>query len=136
MFFLCSCVMFRTKLKQTEVDCEYLRRFCETLTEENGKLQKEVQQLRVLKVSPDQTSLMHGNQHPPPTTLTMCPSCKSVSLSSSSSSTSSAAAKSPTEEMCQYPVAVFHQQQFPLCLKKLSLTINNNRMFESHLPHA
>ncbi|XP_031282945.1 homeobox-leucine zipper protein HOX27-like [Pistacia vera] len=28
----------RTKLKQTEVDCEYLKRCCETLTEENRRL--------------------------------------------------------------------------------------------------
>ncbi|GAQ85188.1 homeodomain leucin zipper protein [Klebsormidium nitens] len=32
----------RTKLKQTEIDCEVLKRCCETLTEENRRLQKEV----------------------------------------------------------------------------------------------
>eukprot|EP00268_Persea_americana_P064827 TRINITY_DN8579_c2_g1_i2.p1 TRINITY_DN8579_c2_g1~~TRINITY_DN8579_c2_g1_i2.p1 ORF type:complete len:348 (-),score=69.31 TRINITY_DN8579_c2_g1_i2:99-1142(-) len=62
----------RTKLKQTEVDCEYLKRCCETLTEENRKLHKELQELRALKTS-----------HPfymqlPATTLTMCPSCERV----------------------------------------------------------
>ncbi|RVW50608.1 Homeobox-leucine zipper protein HAT4 [Vitis vinifera] len=31
----------RTKLKQTEVDCEFLKRCCENLTEENRRLQKE-----------------------------------------------------------------------------------------------
>uniref|UniRef100_M8CFX7 Homeobox-leucine zipper protein HOX19 n=1 Tax=Aegilops tauschii TaxID=37682 RepID=M8CFX7_AEGTA len=30
----------RTKLKQTEVDCESLKRCCETLTEENRRLQR------------------------------------------------------------------------------------------------
>ncbi|PQP92305.1 homeobox-leucine zipper protein HOX11-like isoform X2 [Prunus yedoensis var. nudiflora] len=30
----------RTKLKQTEVDCEFLKRCCETLTEENRRLHK------------------------------------------------------------------------------------------------
>ncbi|XP_073047376.1 homeobox-leucine zipper protein HAT4-like [Primulina eburnea] len=59
----------RTKLKQTEVDCEYLRRRCENLTEENRRLQKEVNDLRALKLSP---------QFYPPTTLTMCPRCEHV----------------------------------------------------------
>ncbi|XP_031287666.1 homeobox-leucine zipper protein HAT3 [Pistacia vera] len=69
----------RTKLKQTEVDCEYLKRCCENLTEENRRLQKEVQELRALKLSPQ--LYMHMN---PPTTLTMCPSCERVAVSSSS----------------------------------------------------
>ncbi|PKU73186.1 homeobox-leucine zipper protein HAT3 [Dendrobium catenatum] len=63
----------RTKLKQTEVDCEFLKRCCENLTEENRRLQKEVQELRALKLSP------HFYMHmTPPTTLTMCPSCERV----------------------------------------------------------
>ncbi|KAG5538709.1 hypothetical protein RHGRI_019314 [Rhododendron griersonianum] len=62
-----------TKLKQTEVDCEYLKRCCENLTEENRRLQKEVNELRTLKLSPQ--SYMNMN---PPTTLTMCPSCERV----------------------------------------------------------
>ncbi|CAI0406635.1 unnamed protein product [Linum tenue] len=60
----------RTKLKQTEVDCEYLKRCCETLTEENRRLQKELQELRALKTS--QPFYMQL----PATTLTMCPSCE------------------------------------------------------------
>ncbi|CAM8901781.1 hypothetical protein QQ045_010198 [Rhodiola kirilowii] len=66
----------RTKLKQTEVDCEYLKRCCENLTEENRRLQKEVQELRALKLSPQMYMQMS-----PPTTLTMCPSCERVSSS-------------------------------------------------------
>ncbi|XVF33592.1 hypothetical protein REPUB_Repub17cG0181500 [Reevesia pubescens] len=81
----------RTKLKQTEVDCEYLKRCCENLTEENRRLQKEVQELRALKLSPQ--LYMHMN---PPTTLTMCPSCERVAVSSSSSSAAAAAAASST----------------------------------------
>ncbi|XP_026661053.2 homeobox-leucine zipper protein HOX11-like [Phoenix dactylifera] len=62
----------RTKLKQTEVDCEYLKRCCETLTEENRRLQKELAELRALKTShPFYT-------HLPATTLSMCPSCERV----------------------------------------------------------
>ncbi|XP_022951762.1 homeobox-leucine zipper protein HAT3-like [Cucurbita moschata] len=79
----------RTKLKQTEVDCEYLRRCCENLTEENRRLQKEVQELRALKLSPQ--LYMHMN---PPTTLTMCPQCERVAVSSFSS-TSAASTRHP-----------------------------------------
>ncbi|XP_022930228.1 homeobox-leucine zipper protein HOX11-like [Cucurbita moschata] len=62
----------RTKLKQTEEDCEYLKRWCETLTEENRRLQKELQELRAFKASQPFYS------HLPATTLTMCPSCERV----------------------------------------------------------
>ncbi|KAJ7949095.1 Homeobox associated leucine zipper protein [Quillaja saponaria] len=70
----------RTKLKQTEVDCEYLKRCCETLTEENRRLHKELQELRALKTSnPFHMQL-------PATTLTMCPSCERVATNSASTS--------------------------------------------------
>ncbi|KAH7659037.1 Leucine zipper homeobox-associated protein [Dioscorea alata] len=62
----------RTKLKQTEVDCEYLRQYCEFLTEENQRLQKEIQDLRSLK-SPQQQPLQMRAQA---ATLTLCPSCE------------------------------------------------------------
>ncbi|KAK8546248.1 hypothetical protein V6N13_067476 [Hibiscus sabdariffa] len=68
----------RTKLKQTKVDCEYLKRCCETLTEENKRLQKELQELRALKIS--QPFYMHS----PATTLTMCPSCERVATAKAS----------------------------------------------------
>ncbi|KAL6641459.1 hypothetical protein ACP70R_019640 [Stipagrostis hirtigluma subsp. patula] len=68
----------RTKLKQTEVDCEFLKRCCETLTEENRRLQREVAELRALKlVAPH-----HYARMPPPTTLTMCPSCERLASAS------------------------------------------------------
>lgn len=76
----------RTKLKQTEVDCEYLKRCCENLTEENRRLQKEVNELRALKLSPQ----FYMNMNPP-TTLTMCPQCERVAVSSASSSSTAAA---------------------------------------------
>ncbi|PNX78198.1 homeobox-leucine zipper protein HAT3-like [Trifolium pratense] len=82
---LCKFLFHRTKLKQTEVDCEYLKRCCETLTEENRRLQKEVQELRALKLSPQLYMQMN-----PPTTLTMCPSCERVAVSSASSSSAAA----------------------------------------------
>ncbi|KAJ1434425.1 Leucine zipper, homeobox-associated [Sesbania bispinosa] len=74
----------RTKLKQTEVDCEYLKRCCETLTEENRRLHKELQELRALKTSnPFYMQL-------PATTLTMCPSCERVATNSTSTTTPNA----------------------------------------------
>ncbi|VVA12410.1 PREDICTED: homeobox-leucine zipper [Prunus dulcis] len=76
----------RTKLKQTEVDCELLKRCCEKLTEDNRRLQKEVQELRALKLSPQLYMQMS-----PPTTLTMCPSCERVAISHLSSSAAAAA---------------------------------------------
>lgn len=73
----------RTKLKQTEVDCEYLKRCCETLTEENRRLQKELQELRALKTS--QPFYMQL----PATTLTMCPSCERVATNSTTTNQNS-----------------------------------------------
>ncbi|KFK25083.1 hypothetical protein AALP_AA8G063800 [Arabis alpina] len=73
----------RTKLKQTEVDCEYLKRCCESLTEENRRLQKEVKELRALK-----TSSSPFYMQLPATTLTMCPSCERVATSTALPSTS------------------------------------------------
>ncbi|KAL8129743.1 hypothetical protein V2J09_018898 [Rumex salicifolius] len=75
----------RTKLKQTEVDCDFLRRCCEQLTEENKRLQKEVQELRSLKMSPQFYMQMN-----PPTTLTMCPSCERVGAPASASAATDA----------------------------------------------
>lgn len=71
----------RTKLKQTEVDCEYLKKCCETLTEENRKLHKELQELRALKASTP------FYMQSPATTLTMCPSCERVATTTPPSST-------------------------------------------------
>lgn len=65
----------RTKLKQNEVDCEYLKRCCETLSEENTRLHKELQDLRALK-TPNSSPFYMA------TTLTMCPSCERQRLAS------------------------------------------------------
>ncbi|XP_022949216.1 homeobox-leucine zipper protein HOX11-like [Cucurbita moschata] len=64
----------RTKLKQTEVDCEYLKNCCQTLTQQNRKLRKELQDLRALKTT---DSLF---MHSPATTLTMCASCERAAV--------------------------------------------------------
>lgn len=67
----------RTKLKQTEVDYEYLKRCCETLTDENRRLYKELQELRALKTTSNPFYMQR-----PATTLTMCPSCERVATTS------------------------------------------------------
>ncbi|KAL0309111.1 UNVERIFIED_CONTAM: Homeobox-leucine zipper protein HAT3 [Sesamum radiatum] len=71
----------RTKFKQTEVDCEYLRRYCENLSEENRRLQKEVNELRALKLSHNfiRTRAPDYPHH--------VPQCKRVAIPPSSSST-------------------------------------------------
>lgn len=66
-------MLSRTKLKQTEVDCEFLKKCCETLTDENIRLQKEIQELKTLKLT-RQPFYMHM----PASTLTMCPSCERI----------------------------------------------------------
>ncbi|XAR48451.1 hypothetical protein NMG60_11031273 [Bertholletia excelsa] len=63
----------RTKLKQTEVECELLRKCCETLTDENRRLLKEIEELRALKVTAPFCMKM------PAATLAICPSCERVS---------------------------------------------------------
>ncbi|KAI4999357.1 hypothetical protein ZWY2020_003946 [Hordeum vulgare] len=42
----------RTKLKHTEMECEYLKRCFGSLTEENRRLQREVEELRAMRVAP------------------------------------------------------------------------------------
>ncbi|CAI9781618.1 unnamed protein product [Fraxinus pennsylvanica] len=98
----------RIKLKQTEVDCDYLRRRCEHLTEENRRLQKEVNDLRALKLSPH--FYMNTN---PPTTLTMCPQCERVAVSSSSYSATGAGISRQHN-----PVAAAHQRPMPMPVSK------------------
>ncbi|XP_011073661.1 homeobox-leucine zipper protein HAT22 isoform X2 [Sesamum indicum] len=78
----------RTKLKQTEVDCEFLKKCCETLTDENRRLQKELQELKALKLA--QTPLY---MQLPAATLTMCPSCERIGAENAAKSTFNMAPK-------------------------------------------
>ncbi|GLJ27375.1 hypothetical protein SUGI_0537300 [Cryptomeria japonica] len=64
----------RTKLKQTEVDCEFLKKCYETLREENRRLLKELAQLRSVKVAASSPLYMQL----PRAALSMCPSCQRV----------------------------------------------------------
>ncbi|GMH25274.1 hypothetical protein Nepgr_027117 [Nepenthes gracilis] len=74
----------RTKLKQTEVDCEFLKKCCETLTDENRRLQKELEELRALKLA--QPLHLRLPAVAPPT---MCLSCERTGASRAGSSSAS-----------------------------------------------
>ncbi|KAL8160087.1 hypothetical protein V2J09_001624 [Rumex salicifolius] len=73
----------RSKLKQTEMECEYLKRWFSTLTEQNRWLQKEVEDLRALKVAPPTVLSPETRQPLPASTLSMCPRCERVTASNS-----------------------------------------------------
>ncbi|XP_022976582.1 homeobox-leucine zipper protein HOX3-like [Cucurbita maxima] len=68
----------RSKLKQTEMECEYLKRWFGLLTEQNKKLQKEVEELRAMKVAPPTVISPHSCEPLPASNLTMCPRCERV----------------------------------------------------------
>ncbi|XP_052183630.1 homeobox-leucine zipper protein HOX17-like [Diospyros lotus] len=74
----------RTKLKQTEVDCEFLKKCCESLSNENRRLKKELQELKSLKLehfhrpTPPPAPAPFYIQLPKAVTLTMCPSCEKI----------------------------------------------------------
>ncbi|CAN8279851.1 unnamed protein product [Cochlearia groenlandica] len=75
----------RSKLKQTEMECEYLKRWFGSLTEQNHRLHREVEELRAMKVSsPTETTA---------SSLTMCPRCERVTTAASSPSTAVASKK-------------------------------------------
>jgi len=70
---------------------EYLKRCCETLTEENRRLQKELAELRALK------TVHPFYMHLPATTLlSMCPSCERVASPSAPAAPAQAASSSPS----------------------------------------
>lgn len=102
----------RTKLKQTEVDCEYLKRCCETLTEENRRLQKELQELRALKSS--QPFYMQL----PATTLTMCPACERVASTSTATATATTGAGASNTNITSPPAATADIANTTLSLAK------------------
>ncbi|XP_057723091.1 homeobox-leucine zipper protein HAT22-like [Arachis stenosperma] len=88
----------RTKLKQTEVDCEFLKKCCETLTDENRRLQKELQELKALKLS------QHLYMPPmPAATLTICPSCDRAVAIGSGGSASNNIKNTPLISMAPKP---------------------------------
>ncbi|CAL5041074.1 unnamed protein product [Urochloa decumbens] len=74
----------RTKLKQTEVDCEILKRCCESLTGENQRLKHELAQLqRSAAAAGLYIQLPRGTA-----TASVCPSCEKVTVTTSGGETS------------------------------------------------
>ncbi|KAM0939300.1 putative transcription factor homeobox-WOX family [Dioscorea sansibarensis] len=73
----------RTKLKKAEMDSEFFKRSCESLSNENQRLKREIQELRSVK---HRTSPFFF-----PTMISaVCPACKRMKKDSSSSSSSMA----------------------------------------------
>ncbi|XP_039010353.1 homeobox-leucine zipper protein HOX3-like [Hibiscus syriacus] len=68
----------RSKLKQTEMECEYLRRWFGSLTEQNQRLQNEVEELMAMKVGPPTVISPHSLEPLPAFALTTCPRCERV----------------------------------------------------------
>ncbi|KAH7688092.1 Leucine zipper homeobox-associated protein [Dioscorea alata] len=69
----------RTKLKKAEMDCEFLKRSCESLNNENKRLKREIQELRSGK---HRTSPFFF-----PTMISaVCPACERMKKEPSSSS--------------------------------------------------
>jgi len=82
--------MCRTKLKQTEVERELLKKCCETLTEENKMLEKELQELKSTK-----TSMGPFYMQLPVESLRICPSCERISGGNNGSSPTTALLEAP-----------------------------------------
>lgn len=68
----------RSKLKQTEMECEYLKRWYGSLSEQNRRLQKEVEELRAMKVGPAAVNSAHSCEPLPASAVSMCPRCERV----------------------------------------------------------
>jgi homeobox-leucine zipper protein len=62
----------RTKLKQTEVDCEFLKRCCDALTEENRRLQRELRALKFAVTAPPPPFYTQTPPSAPPASTTAC----------------------------------------------------------------
>ncbi|CAH8353267.1 unnamed protein product [Eruca vesicaria subsp. sativa] len=67
----------RSKLKQTEMECEYLKRWFGSLTEQNHMLHREVEELRAMKAGPSTATSASSR--------TMCPRCERVTTAASPS---------------------------------------------------
>ncbi|KAK3134461.1 hypothetical protein QOZ80_6AG0549510 [Eleusine coracana subsp. coracana] len=70
----------RTKLKQTEVDCELLKRCCESLTDENQRLKHELMQLQ--RSTEAARLYVQFPRAAAADTMSFCPSCEKVTLTS------------------------------------------------------
>lgn len=92
----------RTKLKRKEVECDNLKRSCESLREENRRLEREVQAMRAMKIVQGTGDEDLCAQSPlAAATLTMCPSCERLATKTSTST--SQIKTNPSRLMSQFP---------------------------------
>ncbi|KAI4970779.1 hypothetical protein ZWY2020_001693 [Hordeum vulgare] len=68
----------RTKLKQTEVDCEFLRRWCESLTDENQRLKHQLLELQ--RSTAAAGSKLFAQLPRAAAMVNLCPSCEKVAV--------------------------------------------------------
>nr|GMD65027.1 homeobox-leucine zipper protein HAT9-like [Ipomoea batatas] len=66
----------RTKLKQTEVDCNLLKKYCESLNYENCRLRRELHELRSSFKFNRPAPAPFSDQPPKARTTATCPSCE------------------------------------------------------------
>ncbi|KAK8579543.1 hypothetical protein V6N13_142737 [Hibiscus sabdariffa] len=81
------------------MECEYLKKWFGSLTEQNRRLQSEVEELRAMKVGPPTVISPHSCEPLPASTLRTCPRCECITTIAhgvdpgSTTSTITAAAK-------------------------------------------
>ncbi|KAB1205711.1 Homeobox-leucine zipper protein HOX3 [Morella rubra] len=103
----------RSKLKQTEMECEYLKRWFGSLTEQNRRLQREVEELRAMKVGPPTVISPHSCEPLPASTLTMCPSCERVTTTSLDKGPSTTKSTTNTVLSSKVVAPAIHSRQPP-----------------------
>uniref|UniRef100_A0A0D9WTN8 Homeobox domain-containing protein n=1 Tax=Leersia perrieri TaxID=77586 RepID=A0A0D9WTN8_9ORYZ len=69
----------RTKLKQTEVDCEFLKRCCKSLREENQQLKHELMELQRLAAAA-QLYVPFPRSSAAAAMVNICPSCDKITM--------------------------------------------------------
>ena len=67
----------RTKMKQTEVDCESLKRWCESLTDENQRLKHELMELQRSAAARAAGSQIFSQLPRAADMVNFCPTCPS-----------------------------------------------------------
>ncbi|KAJ1391110.1 Leucine zipper, homeobox-associated [Sesbania bispinosa] len=78
------------------MECEYLKRWFGSLTEQNRRLQREVEELRAMKVGPPTVLSPHTCEPLPASTLTMCPRCERVTTTVAAANVDKAATAAAT----------------------------------------
>ncbi|RDX57720.1 Homeobox-leucine zipper protein HOX19, partial [Mucuna pruriens] len=98
----------RTKLKQMETDCELLKKCCDTLTEENKRLQKELQELKSM-----QTTSVPLYMQIPAATLSICPSCERITGGNNNSDSGNGSSHTTTLLIGSKTHHHFYQSNYP-----------------------